>query len=102
MFYIKDPNSGSISFSIETFLELWDRNNEYGLIVMGDLAKDSDGDQMTDSNEVVGNTDPFELDPFEQKPFPSWMVAVIVIVVIVEIALLVYFKKVRKASENVK
>jgi predicted double-glycine peptidase len=94
--YVKDPNSGSISFSIETFLELWDKNNEYGLIVMGDLTKDSDGDQMTDSNEVMQNTDPFDM--LAQESFPTWIVAPIMIITIVGIGLAVYFTKVKKTT----
>lgn len=98
--YVKDPNSGSISFSIETFLELWDKNNEYGLIVIGNLTKDSDGDQMTDSNEVIQNTDPF--DTLAQEPFPTWIVAPIMIITIVGIGLAVYFTKVKKTVEKAK
>jgi predicted double-glycine peptidase len=98
--YVKDPNSGSISFSIETFLELWDKNNEYGLIVIGDTTKDSDGDQLTDSNEVIQNTDPF--DTLAQEPFPTWIVAPTVIITIVGIGLAVYFTKVKKTIEKVK
>jgi len=94
--YVKDPYSGSISFSIETFLELWDRNNEYGLIVIGDLTKDSDGDQMTDSNEVIQNTDPFDM--LAQVSFPTWVVAPIAVITIVGIGLAVYFTKVKKTT----
>jgi len=98
--FVKDPNSGSIAFSIETFLELWEMNNEYGLIVIGDLTKDSDGDQLTDSNEVIQNTDLF--DTLAQEPFPTWIVAPIVIITIVGIGLVVYFTKVKKTIEKVK
>ena len=98
--FVKDPNSGSISFSIETFLELWDKNNEYGLIVIGDTTKDSDGDQLTDSNEVIQNTDPF--DTLAQEPFPTWIVAPTVIITIVGIGLAVYFTKVKKIVEKAK
>lgn len=95
--YVKDPNSGSISFSIETFLELWDKNNEYGLIVIGDLTKDSDGDQLTDSNEVIQNIDPF--DTLAQEPFPTWFVALIVIVPVVGVILIVYLIKFKKTTD---
>jgi len=98
--FVRDPNSGSIAFSIETFLELWDSYNEYGLIVIGDLTKDSDGDQLTDSNEVIQNTDPF--DTLAQEPFPTWIVAPIVIITIVGIGLVVYFTKVKKTIEKAK
>jgi len=94
--YVKDPYSGSISFSIETFLELWDKNNEYGLIVIGDLTKDSDGDQLTDSNEVIQNTDPFDM--LSQESFPTWIVAPIAVITIVGIGLAVYFTKVKKTT----
>jgi hypothetical protein len=75
-------------------------NNEYGLIVIGDTTKDSDGDQLTDSNEVIQNTDPF--DTLAQEPFPTWIVAPIVIITIVGIGLVVYFTKVKKTIEKVK
>jgi len=89
--YVKDPNSGSIAFGTEYFLELWEMNNEYGLTVIGNTTKDSDGDQLTDSNEVTQNTDPFE----GPQPFPTLSVALIVIAAIVVTAL-VYFTMSRK------
>jgi len=61
--YVIDPNFGSTTFSVEYFMQLWERNNEYGLVVIGDTARDSDGDQQTDSNEVMQNTDPFDIRP---------------------------------------
>lgn len=57
--YVIDPKHGSKAFGIEYFLQLWARNYEYGLLVIGDPTKDSDGDHTTDSNEVIMNTDPF-------------------------------------------
>jgi len=62
MIHIIDPNYGSDTFGIEYFLELWERNHEYGLVVIGNPTNDSDGDQLTDSNEIIQNTDPFDPD----------------------------------------
>lgn len=96
--YLIDPFGSSITFSIETFLQLWDINNEYGLIVMGDPTKDSDGDQLTDSNEVIQNTDPFS----RLQPFPTWIIATLGIIAVVGTTLVIYFTKVKKTIEKVR
>jgi len=57
--YTIDPRPGSRTFSIGSFLEYWNMRDEYGIIVLGDPTKDSDGDGLTDSDEVKQNTDPF-------------------------------------------
>lgn len=95
--YVTDPFGSSITFSIETFLELWD-TNEYGLVVVGDPTKDSDGDQLTDYNEVLENTDPFSY----LQPFPTWIITAIVIVAMVGTTLLFYLAKVKRKTEKVK
>jgi len=99
--YVTDPFGSSITFSIETFLELWG-TNEYGLVVVGDSAKDSDGDQLTDYNEVLESTNPFSY----LQPFPTWIMIAIVIVAVVGTTLLVYLakvkKKLRKSNGNAK
>ena len=97
--HITDPVGSSIAFSIENFQQLWDMSNDYGFVVMGDPTKDSDDDQLTDSNEVIQNTDPF--DTLVQKPFPTMIVAPIVMITIVGMALLVYFTKIKKTIQKV-
>lgn len=59
--YVMDPSYGSKAFNTEYFLQLWERNYEYGLVVIGDPTRDSDSDQLADSNEVMQNTDPFDM-----------------------------------------
>ncbi len=94
--FVKDPNSGSIAFSTEYFLQLWEMNSEYGLIIIGETTKDSDSDQLTDLNEVIQNTDPF--DTLTQEPFPTWIAASIVTIAVAGAAVLVYFAKVKKVA----
>jgi len=95
--YVTDPFGSSITFSIETFSQLWD-NNEYGLIVIGDPAKDSDGDQLTDYNEVLQNTDSFSY----LQPTSIWIIAALWILAVVGTTLIVYFTKIKRTTKRVK
>jgi len=89
--YVTDPSSTSITFSIETFSQLWDYN-EYGLVVIGDPAKDSDGDQLTDYDEVLQNTDPF----FNQQSPSVWIIAALWVLAVIGTTLVIYLTNLKK------